>query len=39
MTTAQLVFAIALGIISLLVVAFAVYVVSSTAWGDRWMRK
>ena len=36
MTTAQIVFSVALGIVSLLVVLFAVYVISSTAWGDRW---
>lgn len=39
MTTAQIVFSIALGAIAVLVTFFAVYVVSSTAWGDRWMRK
>ena len=38
MTTAQVLFSIALGIVSLLVVAFAAYVVSSTVWGDRWTR-
>ena len=37
MTTAQLLFALALGAITLVVVAFTLYVVSSTAWGDRWM--
>jgi hypothetical protein len=38
-TTAQIVFSIALGSLSLLVVLFALYVASSTAWGDRWMRR
>ena len=36
MTTAQVVFAVALGLVSLVVVGFALYVVSSAAWGDRW---
>jgi hypothetical protein len=35
-TTAQIVFSVALGFVTLLVVLFAVYVISSTAWGDRW---
>lgn len=39
MTTAQLVFSIALGAIALLVTFFALYVVSSTAWGDRWISR
>lgn len=39
MTTAQLVFSIALGAISLLVVFFAAYVISSTVWGDRWISR
>lgn len=39
MTTAQIVFSIALGAIALLVAFFAFYVVSSTAWGDRWARR
>ena len=39
MTTAQLVFAVALGIVSLIVLLFAAYVISSAAWGDRWVEK
>jgi succinate dehydrogenase / fumarate reductase cytochrome b subunit len=39
MSTAQIVFAIALGVVSLIVVAFGVYVLSSAAWGDRWVRR
>ncbi len=39
MTTAQLVFSVALAVVTLLVTAFAVYVVSSTMWGDRWFRR
>lgn len=38
-TTAQLFFAIALGSITLLITLFAVYVVSTTMWGDRWFRR
>jgi hypothetical protein len=37
-STAQIVFAAALGAVSLIVVLFAVYVLSSAAWGDRWVR-
>jgi len=33
----QIIFAIALGTVSLAVVAFAAYVISSVAWGDRWV--
>lgn len=39
MTTAQTLFAVALGSISLLILWFAAYVVSSTLWGDRWVRR
>ena len=39
MTTAQLVFAIALGVITVLVTLFAAYVVSTTMWGNRWFRR
>jgi hypothetical protein len=38
-TTAQIVFSVALGAIVVLVTFFALYVVSSTAWGDRWIRR
>jgi len=38
-TTAQIVFSIALGCVALLVTFFAVYVMSSTTWGDRWVRR
>ncbi|MGH9151257.1 MAG: hypothetical protein ACRD03_02385 [Acidimicrobiales bacterium] len=38
MTTAQTLFSIALGAITLLITAFALYVVSSTMWSDRWLR-
>jgi hypothetical protein len=39
LTTAQTLFSIALGSITLLVTFFALYVASSTAWGDRWIRR
>ena len=39
MTTAQVVFAAALGSIAILISLFALYVLSSTVWGDRWGRK
>ena len=39
MTTAQIVFATALGTIAIGIMAFGAYVVSSTVWGDRWVRR
>lgn len=39
MTTAQVVFAIALGAIAVLIVLFSLYVISSTMWGNRWIRR
>ncbi|MGH9149087.1 MAG: hypothetical protein ACRD0F_01970 [Acidimicrobiales bacterium] len=39
MTTAQAVFAVALAGMALVITGFALYVVSSTAWGDRWARR
>jgi membrane protein implicated in regulation of membrane protease activity len=38
MTTAQVIFSIALGVAALTILAFAVFVVSTTMWGDRWVR-
>ena len=38
-TTAQIVFSIALGSLTVLITFFAFYVASSTAWGDRWARR
>jgi hypothetical protein len=37
-TTAQTIFAIALGAITVLITCFALYVASSTMWGNRWYR-
>ncbi len=39
MTTAQVVFSIALGAIALLISFFALYVASTTMWGNRWFRR
>jgi len=36
MTTTQILFSIALGAITLVITGFALYVASSTMWGDRW---
>ncbi|MGI9033819.1 MAG: hypothetical protein ACR2HY_09130 [Acidimicrobiales bacterium] len=38
MTTAQTLFVVALSAIAVLIGLFAVYVVSTTMWGDRWYR-
>jgi hypothetical protein len=39
MTTAQVLFSIALGAIALLITVYAIYVAGSTMWGDRWFRR
>ena len=39
MNTPQVLFAIALGAITLVITGFALYVASSTMWGDRWYRR
>ena len=39
MKTAQVLFAIALGTVTLLITGFAIYVAGSTMWGDRWYRR
>ncbi len=39
MTAAQVLFAIALGVVTLLITGFALYVTSSTMWGGRWYRR
>ena len=36
MSTPQVLFAIALGFVTLVITGFALYVASSTMWGDRW---
>ena len=37
MTQNQIVFVIALGAITLLIVFFSIYVASSTVWSNRWI--
>gem|GEM_PF-3555761 len=39
MTTAQVLFSIALAIITLIITLFAIYVISSATWTDRWVRR
>lgn len=39
MTQNQIVFSIALGAITLLILFFSIYVASSTMWAERWMRR
>lgn len=39
MTTAQALFAAALGAVTLLITFFALYVLSSTVWAGRWVRR
>jgi len=38
-TTTQVLFSIGLGIITLVITAFALYVASSTMWGGRWYHR
>jgi len=37
-TPAQIAFAVALGLVTVVIAAFAAYVVSSTMWSNRWYR-
>lgn len=39
LTPAQTAFSVALGIVALGITAFALYVASSTVWGDRWVQR
>jgi len=39
LTTAQLLFSIALGGVAALITGFTLYVAWTTFWGDRWYRK
>ena len=39
MNTAQVLFAIALAVITVIVIGFAAFVVSTTMWGNRWVRR
>ena len=38
LTTAQVLFSIALGTVALLITGFGLYVAGTTIWGDRWYR-
>jgi hypothetical protein len=38
-STAQVVFSVALGAIAVIIALFGAYVTSSTLWGDRWVRR
>jgi hypothetical protein len=38
-TTAQVIFSIALGSVTLLITFFSLFVARTTFWGDRWYRK
>ena len=38
METSQIIFSVALGSITLLITFFALYVIWSTMWADRWVR-
>jgi hypothetical protein len=38
LTTAQLLFSIALGTVALIITGFGLFVARTTFWGDRWYR-
>jgi hypothetical protein len=38
-TTAQVLFSVALGVIAVIIVAFGVFVLTTTLWGNRWVSK
>jgi hypothetical protein len=39
LSTAQTLFAIALGVVTVVISGFAVYVLSTVMWADRWVRR
>jgi hypothetical protein len=39
LSTAQTLFAIALGVVTVVISGFAVYVLSTVIWADRWVRR
>ena len=39
MSTTQIVFSVALGTVAVVITGFALYVASSTMWGDRWYHR
>lgn len=39
LSLAQTLFSIALGVVAVMVAGFALYVVSTVVWADRWVRR
>jgi hypothetical protein len=39
LTTAQAWFVVALAVVAVIIVGFALYVLSSVFWADRWVRR
>jgi hypothetical protein len=39
MSTAQIIFSIALAVVGVIIVFFALYVLNTTMWGNRWVRQ
>ena len=39
MSTAQVLFAVALSVVALVITVVALYILSSPMWGDRWYRR
>ena len=39
LSTAQTLFAVALAAVALIIAGFAMYVVSTVVWADRWVRR
>ena len=39
LSTAQALFAVALGVVTIVISGFAIYVISSVMWADRWVRR
>jgi hypothetical protein len=37
-STAQIVFSIALAVVGLIITLFSFYVINTTMWGNRWVR-
>ncbi len=38
-STAQVLFSVALGLMTVLITVFGIYVAGSTLWGNRWFRR
>ena len=39
MSTAQIVFSIALAVVALVIVLFSLFMLNTTIWGNRWIRQ